>query len=86
MTIPSDILAANAAGRIPDNVSLEYLAESRDHSAIVGIIFMVCLTGVVMILRLYARFFVVKKVGLDDGLAILATVCDARPLIVLVVH
>ncbi|RJE21942.1 hypothetical protein PHISCL_05717 [Aspergillus sclerotialis] len=74
MTIPSDILAANAAGRIPNNVSLEYLAQSRDHSAIVGIIFMVCLTGVVMILRLYARFFLVKKVGFDDGLAVLATI------------
>lgn len=86
MTIPSDILAANAAGRIPNNVSLEYLAQSRDGSAIVGIIFMVCLTGIIMILRLYARFFLVKRVGFDDGLAILATVCRARALIALAVR
>ena len=74
MTIPADILAANAAGRIPSDVSLEYLAESRDDSAIAGIIFMICFTGVLMILRLYARAFLVKKVGLDDALAIVTMV------------
>lgn len=74
MSIPADISAASAAGRIPDNVSLSYLAESRDHSAIVGILFMVCLTGFLMIIRLYARTFLVKKVGLDDALAILTMV------------
>ncbi|KAJ5939769.1 hypothetical protein N7466_002903 [Penicillium verhagenii] len=71
MTIPADITAAKAAGRIPDGISLSYLAESRDHSAIVGILFMVCLTSILMILRLYARLFLVKKVGVDDCLAIL---------------
>lgn len=74
MAIPADISAAFAAGRIPDHVSLSYLAESRDHSAIVGIMFMVCLTGFLMIIRLYARMFLVKKVGLDDALAILTMV------------
>jgi hypothetical protein len=77
MTIPSDILAADAAGRIPSNVSLEYLAESRDKSAIVGIIFMICFTGLLMIVRLYARAFIVKKIGLDDALAILTFVCSS---------
>ncbi|CDM29008.1 unnamed protein product [Penicillium roqueforti FM164] len=71
MTVPVDILAADAAGRIPSGVSLQYLAESRDRSAIVGIIFMVCFTGLLMIVRLYARVFIVKKTGLDDALAIL---------------
>ncbi|KAJ5677812.1 uncharacterized protein N7477_003445 [Penicillium maclennaniae] len=71
MTIPSDILAAEAAGRIPSDVSLQYLAQSRDHSAIVGILFLVCLTGSLLIVRLYARFYIVKKVGFDDALAIL---------------
>lgn len=77
MTIPADISAADAAGRIPENVSLSYLAETRDRSAIVGILFMVCFTGVLMILRLYARLFLVKKVGLDDALAILTLVCTS---------
>lgn len=75
MTIPADILAADKAGRIPDGISLSYLAESRDHSAIVGILFMVCFTGILTILRLYARVFLIKKVGLDDWLTILTWVC-----------
>ncbi|OQD60665.1 hypothetical protein PENPOL_c021G03932 [Penicillium polonicum] len=70
MTIPDDILAADAAGRIPNGVTLEYLAQSRDSSAIVGIIFMICFTGLLMIIRLYARAFIVKKLGLDDALAV----------------
>ncbi|OQE44747.1 hypothetical protein PENCOP_c002G00885 [Penicillium coprophilum] len=74
MTIPDDILAAHAAGRIPSNVSLEYLAETRDHAAIVGIIFMICFTGLLMIARLYARAFIVKKIGLDDMLAIVTLI------------
>jgi hypothetical protein len=77
MTIPSDILAADAAGRIPSGVSLEYLAESRDKSAIVGIVFMICFTGLLMIVRLYARAFIVKKIGLDDALAIVTLVCSS---------
>jgi hypothetical protein len=74
MTIPADILAADAAGSIPNGVSLSYLAQSRDKSAIVGIIFMVCLTGVLVLLRLYARLFLVKQLGLDDALAVLTMV------------
>lgn len=74
MTIPDDILAANAAGRIPSGVSLEYLAGSRDKSAIAGIIFMVCFTGLLMIVRLFARAFIVKKIGLDDALAVVTLV------------
>lgn len=78
MTTPDDILAAEAAGRIPSDVSLSYLAQSRDRSAIVGILFLVCLTGVVMIIRLYARSFIVKKIGIDDALAILTMVCPNK--------
>lgn len=77
MTVPSDILAAKAAGRIPDGVTLSYLAQSRDHSAIVGILFLICLTGVLMVMRLYARMFLVKKIGLDDALALLTMVCQS---------
>jgi hypothetical protein len=77
MGIPDDILLANAAGRIPSGVSLEYLAESRDRPALVAILFLVCFTGVIMIVRLYARIWLVKRLGLDDILAILTMV---RPL------
>ncbi|GLI74367.1 hypothetical protein PoHVEF18_002604 [Penicillium ochrochloron] len=74
MTIPEDILAANATGRIPDGISLSYLAESRDHPAIVGILFMVCFAGLLVLVRLYARLFLVKKLGLDDALAVLTMI------------
>lgn len=75
MTIPEDILVANAAGRIPDGITFSYLAESRDRPAIVGIIFMVCFAGLLMLVRLYARLVLVKKLGLDDALAVLTMVC-----------
>ena len=75
MTIPEDILVANATGRIPDGITLAYLAESRDRPAIVGIIFMVSFAGLLILLRLYARLFLVKKIGLDDALAVLTMVC-----------
>lgn len=81
MTIPADIRAADAAGRIPSNVSLTYLAQSQDDPALAGILFMVCFTGVLMILRLFARAFLVKKVGLDDWLAILTLVCPSINLV-----
>ncbi|KAA8650247.1 hypothetical protein EYZ11_003838 [Aspergillus tanneri] len=71
MAIPNDILVADAEGRIPAGVSLEYLAESRDPPAKVAIIFLICLAGLVMIVRLYARAFLVKKIGMDDILAVL---------------
>ncbi|KAJ6011358.1 hypothetical protein N7451_002770 [Penicillium sp. IBT 35674x] len=71
MKIPADILAAHEVGRIPNGVSLKYLAQSRDHSALVAIVFMACMTGIVFILRLYARIFLTKKAGLDDWLAVL---------------
>lgn len=77
MAIPEDILLANAAGRIPDDVSLEYLAETRDGPAKVAIVFLVCLAGVLMLVRLYARTWLVKKIGMDDILAVLTMVCNS---------
>lgn len=70
MSIPKDILAAEAAGRIPDGIPLEYLAQSRDYPAIVGILIVVCLSAIILLLRLYARGFLVKRLGLDDWLAV----------------
>lgn len=52
MTIPADIRVAETAGRIPHGTSSLYLAQSRDKSAIVGILFMVCFTSIFIILRL----------------------------------
>ena len=40
MAMADDILLADAAWTIPSDVSLEYLAESRDRPAKVAIVFM----------------------------------------------
>ncbi|KAE8152162.1 hypothetical protein BDV25DRAFT_151434 [Aspergillus avenaceus] len=82
MGIPDDILLADAAGRIPAGISLDYLAQSRDRPAIVAIVFLVCFTGTLMAVRLYARIWLVKKLGLDDALAIL-TMMIYIPFVVL---
>lgn len=74
MTIPADILAASAAGKIPSDVSLELLAQTRDSPAIGGILFVGILTMCIVIARLSARAFVVLKIGLDDYLIALTAV------------
>ena len=67
--IPADIDSAQAAGRIPSGISLDYLAQSRDQSAKIAILFVGCLTIVIVVARCYARIFLVKSFGLDDALA-----------------
>lgn len=72
--IPPDILAAQAAGKIPDDVSLGYLAESRDGPAKAAIIVLGCVAFITMMGRFYSRMKFVKKFGLDDYLAFLTMV------------
>ncbi|RAH48717.1 uncharacterized protein BO95DRAFT_450962 [Aspergillus brunneoviolaceus CBS 621.78] len=68
--IPAAIEAADAAGRIPAGISLEYLAQSRDRPAKIAIIFVCALTTLVVIARCYARIFFLKRFGMDDSLAV----------------
>lgn len=63
------ILKAAAEGRIPKDISLSYLAESRDTSAITAIICVTVLTCAVVAARCATRVVVVQHFGLDDGLA-----------------
>lgn len=72
--IPANILAAQAAGRIPDGVSLEYLAQSGDGGNKVGVLILGCLALAVVMSRCYARIWLIKKMGRDDALAILTMV------------
>lgn len=72
MAMADDILLADAAWTIPSDVSLEYLAESRDRPAKVAIVFMVC--GALMIFCLYARTWLVKIIGMDDILTVVTMV------------
>ncbi|PYI01455.1 hypothetical protein BO78DRAFT_464639 [Aspergillus sclerotiicarbonarius CBS 121057] len=68
--ISAAIQAAEAEGRIPSGVSLEYLAQSRDQPTKIAILFVGALTFVIVVARCYARLFLVKKFGWDDGLAV----------------
>lgn len=51
-------------------ITPEYLSETRDPQAIGAIIFLLCFTAIVLLLRVFSRVFLVKSFGLDDGLAI----------------
>ncbi|PWY89685.1 hypothetical protein BO94DRAFT_490840 [Aspergillus sclerotioniger CBS 115572] len=68
--ISAAIQAAEAEGRIPPGISLEYLAQSRDRPTKIAILFVGALTCLIVIARCYARVFLVKKFGWDDALAV----------------
>ena len=78
MTIPKDILAASAAGKIPSDISLEYLAQTRDEPAIVAILIVGIVTLAIVSARLYARAFVVLKFGIDDCLVAFTSVSTPK--------
>lgn len=57
-----------------EGVTPDFLMENKDRPAIVGIIITAVLATLVVMLRLYARVIVVKKVGADDILAAISLV------------
>lgn len=73
--IPQDIQDAYYDGRIPPNVSVDYLAADRDYAPRTFIIFMVCFTAVLVAVRVYARSMLAQGFGWDDGLCVLAFCC-----------
>ena len=78
MAVPDDIAAALAVpGKVPSTFTAQYLAESRDHGPIVGILFVAILTLVVVLMRAYARLVLVKKPGLDDALLLFSLVSSS---------
>lgn len=72
--IDSRVVDAIAAGTVPANVSAVYLSESRDQGSIVGIIFVTALTFLFVCARLVSRALIVRRVGVDDGLALISMV------------
>lgn len=78
--IPADIQTAEAEGRIPDGITADYLAQSRDRPTKIAILFVAALTFVIVVARCYARLFLVKKFGWDDALAVFTLVCKYLPL------
>lgn len=67
---------AIAAGDVPSDVPIHLLRESRDTSAIAGIVVVLVLTTLVVVLRLYSRKYITKKgaLGIDDGIALASLV------------
>lgn len=61
---------AIASGKVPEGITEAFLNESKDQPAIVAIVIVAVLTSCVVICRLVSRVFVVKRVGVDDGLAL----------------
>lgn len=72
------VAEAFAEGRIPleDGLTEEFLNESKDQPAIIAIIFVAALTALFVISRVISRILIVKRVGIDDGLAMASLVCS----------
>ncbi|PHH82180.1 hypothetical protein CDD82_6738 [Ophiocordyceps australis] len=75
------VVEAFASGRLPNpeapNATPEFLNESRDKPAIIGILIVTALTATVVVGRLLSRAFVVRRFGFDDGLALVSLVVFA---------
>jgi hypothetical protein len=72
------VASAVAAGRVPPDITIAWLEESRDQAAIAAITFVLVLTSLVVIGRLISRALVLKRFGYDDGLAALSLVSGLR--------
>ncbi|KAK0614876.1 hypothetical protein B0T17DRAFT_479406, partial [Bombardia bombarda] len=66
------VASAIAAGRVPPEVSADWLNETRDDAAIAAIIFVLVLTSLALACRIVSRVFILKRIGPDDGLAVLS--------------
>ncbi|PHH91759.1 hypothetical protein CDD83_10403 [Cordyceps sp. RAO-2017] len=62
------------AGRVPEDITADFLLQSRDRPAIVGIIVVTSLTFFVVICRMLSRTLILKRFGLDDSLALASLV------------
>jgi hypothetical protein len=74
MAVEPAITVAIQSGNVPPEITVGYLMENRDPPAVVAIIFVAVLTFLVVTARCSSRYFIVKRFGLDDGLAFLSVV------------
>lgn len=61
-------------GNLTEVPSREFLLESRDAPTIAGILFVTILTSVIVLGRILARTFIVRRYGYDDALAVVSLV------------
>ncbi|TQV94124.1 integral membrane protein pth11 [Cordyceps javanica] len=69
------VAAAIASGKIPEGITEEFLNESKNQPAIIAIVVVTVLTSLVVLCRLASRAFVIKRIGIDDGLALGSLSC-----------
>jgi hypothetical protein len=72
--VDSRIQQAIADGKVPSDITAAYLSESRDRPSIIGIVFVTALTFLVVVTRLISRSFIVRRIGIDDILAVISLV------------
>lgn len=73
MTDPK-VTKAFEDGRVPKGITADYLNQSRDASAIAGIVFVTALTSIIVLGRLASRAFLMRRFGFDDGLTLISWV------------
>ncbi|KAM0247813.1 hypothetical protein ACHAP5_003821 [Fusarium lateritium] len=66
------VAQAIADGRVPKEITADYLNETKDAPAIAGIIFVTCLTSIVVLGRLASRALLIRRFGFDDALTLLS--------------
>ncbi|KJZ71044.1 hypothetical protein HIM_09571 [Hirsutella minnesotensis 3608] len=66
---------AIVAGRVPEDITAEFLKENRDTPAIVGIVIVGVITLIVVLSRTLCRVLLLQRFGVDDGLAFLSMLC-----------
>jgi hypothetical protein len=71
------IAAAIASGRVPPDITAEYLMETRDLPAKGAVVCVGLLTISVVLLRFISRWSV-KRLGIDDVLAGVSLVLNSR--------
>ncbi|PHH52446.1 hypothetical protein CFIMG_002844RA [Ceratocystis fimbriata CBS 114723] len=74
---------AIAAGRVPEGIE-DRLYKSTESQTIVAIIFVGSLSTLVVAVRLFSRLFIVKHVGIDDGLALLTLIAFVVLCVILI--
>ncbi|KAJ2903773.1 hypothetical protein MKZ38_009339 [Zalerion maritima] len=64
------VAAAIAAGNVPDDITADYLNETRDPPTIAAIVVVTALTALIVGCRAISRALLVKRFGFDDALAV----------------
>ncbi|KAL1954750.1 hypothetical protein VTO42DRAFT_750 [Malbranchea cinnamomea] len=78
----------SAPPELPPDIPPEFLAEDRRRPAIIGMVSVTALSCVVVLVRLFARAYLIREMGRDDWLIILAQVVSwvVTALSIMVVH